>query len=74
MSQTPPDNNDAIIDLQMRIAYQDTMIDDLSSEVAALRAEIDVQQKQIHYLVANIKQIREGGGEIYDGNETPPHY
>jgi len=62
---------DRLIELEMRISYQDKMIDDLNSVVTELRQQIEkIEQKY-----GSLDEVL-GSANVKDASleETPPHY
>ncbi len=57
--------------LEMRIAYQDQTIEDLSQTITKQWTEFDKLNREIAKLYAQMEEIDNGGGEIVD---RPPHY
>lgn len=67
-------HHDEIVELQVRVAYQDDIIDGLNEQVASLNQQMDVLQKQMQYLVRSMRTLSAGDGDAPAANEPPPHY
>ena len=63
-----------VVELQVRLAYQDDIIDGLNEQVANLNQQMDVLQKQMQYLVRAMRTMADGDGDAPAANEPPPHY
>jgi SlyX protein len=63
-----------IVELQVRLAYQDDIIDGLNDQVATLNQQMDVLQKQMQYLVRSMRTLSDGDAAAPAANEPPPHY
>ena len=61
--------------LEMRIAYQDATIEQLSDLVYAQSREIDRLNERYQQLESRIGALAESeGGAVENLDETPPHY
>ncbi|MBS62185.1 SlyX family protein [Salinisphaera sp.] len=61
--------------LEMRIAYQDATIEQLSDLVYAQSREIDRLNERYQQLESRIGALAEAeGGAVQNLDETPPHY
>ena len=63
---------DAIIDLQSRLAFQEDHLDQLNAAVARQQLEIEALQRQLGALRQELREMaaaRPAGGE-----PPPPHY
>jgi len=68
-------NDDAVIDLQVRFAYQEEALQVLSETVARQQREIDALQLALRTLAERIARFGEGGGPAPTlAEERPPHY
>lgn len=63
-----------VVELQVRLAYQDDIIDGLNEQVANLNQQMDVLQKQMQYLVRSMRTMADSDGDAPAANEPPPHY
>ena len=59
--------------LEMRIAYQDATIEQLSDLVYAQSRDIDQLNERYTQLQSRIESLSEGG-DVQELDETPPHY
>lgn len=60
--------------LEMRIAYQDDTIDQLSDMVYAQSRELERLTQRCVQLESRIASLSNGSEEITPTDETPPHY
>jgi SlyX protein len=60
---------DKIVDLEVRIAYQDKLIAELDSVVVEFTRRLEVLERQV-------SDLRESAAErpVGPSNEAPPHY
>jgi SlyX protein len=63
----------ALMDLQMRLAFQDDEIADLSRTVARQQAELDGLRRGLEHLRALVARLAPAQGGP-PGHEVPPHY
>jgi SlyX protein len=63
----------ALMDLQMRLTYQDDEIADLSRTVARQQAELDGLRRELEHLRALLAALAPAQGGP-PGHEVPPHY
>jgi uncharacterized coiled-coil protein SlyX len=59
---------DRIIDLEIKLAYQDKKIGELEDLLRALALRLDTTEREL----AELKRAPAGGGEPVD--DRPPHY
>jgi uncharacterized coiled-coil protein SlyX len=62
-------NEDRIVDLEIKVAFQEKLIADLDGVVRALRAEVDALREDVAQLHA---ALAPHAGETVD--EKPPHW
>ncbi|MBD8524550.1 SlyX family protein [Pseudomarimonas arenosa] len=63
-----------IVDLEMRVAFQEHTIQELSDALAASRMETTVLERKLNNVMTDLKQLR---GLLYADPSTeppPPHY
>jgi SlyX protein len=60
--------------LEMRIAYQDEIIEDLNKTVIAQWKQIDALTRQIAGLIDRVQEAEHGGGSRGAPEPPPPHY
>jgi len=65
---------DAVIDMQMKIAYQEDLIEGLNQQIAALTNDMAAMQKQMQYVMTSVRSIGDLQGDAPAANEPPPHY
>lgn len=65
-----------LTELEIRIALQDDLLDELNRTIVKMRETIDLQQAQLRFLYAKINQNQEDNmGKPYRlTEEVPPHY
>jgi len=60
--------------LEMRLTYQDTMIEDLNTVIVAQWAKLDQMQNQIRRLEARLQDAQTSMGQNPYDEPPPPHY
>jgi len=60
--------------LEMRVAYQDRMIDDLNTVIVAQWSKIDQALGLIARLEARLRDAQEGAEPEGEPDRRPPHY
>jgi len=65
---------DKMAELEVRLAFQDELLDALNGTVARQQKEIDLLQQQIRLLYQQLKGMQSGGNDAPSGHEIPPHY
>lgn len=65
---------ETIIDLQSRLAFQESSLEDINLTVVRQQSEIEVLKKEIVRLMELVEDIRETQGDDVSGVELPPHY
>ena len=63
-----------IIDLQSRLAFQESYLEDINLIIVWQQSEIEVMKKEIVRLKELVEDIRETQGGDVSGVELPPHY
>lgn len=62
---------DRIVELEVRVAYQDKVIADLDEVLRAFTVRVEGLEREL----AELKQsLRDGAPEIGPANDKPPHY
>jgi SlyX protein len=69
----PSPTEERIEALEVRVAYQDQTIDELSATVADLWKQLRAQQRKIDLLEERLKAVQESGGPA-EPEPPPPHY
>ena len=64
--------NEHLVDLDVKLAYQERLIRDLDALVREFGARLDKTEREL----VQLKESMRGGGEVPMGpaNEPPPHY
>jgi len=65
---------DRITELEIKLAFQDDLLESLSQTVARQQQQIDLLQEQMRILYQQIKRDEPGGPGLPGGHEIPPHY
>jgi SlyX protein len=68
------DSSNRIDQLEIRIAYQDQVIDDLNKAVTEQWKQIDVLTKQVSILLQRIQEVEGQTGAPSGPEAPPPHY
>ena len=66
--------NETIIDLQTRLAFQESSLEDINLTVVRQQNEIEVMKREIVRLKDLVEDIREAQGPAGSAVELPPHY
>lgn len=66
--------DDRMAELEVRLAFQDELLDTLNTTVARQQRELDLLQQQMRVLYQQLKGINSGGNDAPAGYEIPPHY
>lgn len=66
-----PDHEDHLIDLEVKLAYQERLIKDLDALVREFGARLDKTQRDLEQLK---QSVRTGEVPMGPSNEPPPHY
>ena len=67
--------NETIMDLQTRLAFQESSLEDINLTVVRQQNEIEVMKREIVRLKDLVEDIREAQGPADRGAvELPPHY
>lgn len=67
-------NEEKINDLEIKIAYQEQSIQDLSDVLHTVQNRMDQMQRKIDELLEQAKSDGGDGVEYGPANEAPPHY
>ena len=66
---------DKIIELETKIAFQESMIQDLNETVVSLQSEMVFVNKRIQLLNDQLRQLQPSNNIAHASEETPPpHY
>lgn len=63
-----------IENLEIRIAYQDQVIDDLNKTIAAQWSEIDALKRRMAQLLDRVQDVESMRGGPNQPEPPPPHY
>lgn len=63
-----------LIDLEMKVAFQEDTIDSLSDEIALLNELIDRQRTQLEYVASKIGEMSQTPQGTEAPEPPPPHY
>jgi SlyX protein len=67
-------NDDQIVEMQIKIAFQEDLIQELNQIVISQQAQIDQLNKAFSVVNARITSICAEIGYVNQGEEIPPHY
>lgn len=65
---------DRIIDIEIKVARQEDMLDALNQIVYRQQKKIDELEALCSALATHIKEVRQTAAERNPANERPPHY
>jgi SlyX protein len=71
---TPMTNEDRLVDIEIKIARQEDLVDTLNRTVYQQQKKIDELEALCAALVRHIKEIREAASDAAPAHEKPPHY
>jgi len=63
-----------LVDLEMKVAFQEDTIDSLSDEIALLNELIDKQRTQLEYVASKIGEMVQAPMGSQTPEPPPPHY
>jgi SlyX protein len=67
-------NDDRLMDIEIKIARQEDLVDTLNQMVYQQQTKIDQLEKMIKALAMHLKAMPSGVGDVNPANEKPPHY
>jgi len=67
-------DEERLIDLEIRIARQDDLLDELNRTVYKQQQKIDQLEKLCAELARRLKELASSAGQGMPANERPPHY
>jgi SlyX protein len=67
-------NGDRLMDIEIKIARQEDLLDTLNQMVYQQQTKIDQLEKMFNALAAHLKAMPSGEGDVSPANEKPPHY
>lgn len=65
---------DRLVDIEIKIARQEDLVDTLNKTVYAQQKKIDELETLCTALARHIREIRDAAGSGGPANEKPPHY
>ena len=74
MLRSGPLDEQRLIDLETKIAYQENTIQELNDAVCEQRQQVDQLAATCKYLVDRIKSVEDMAGDASSQVEKPPHY
>lgn len=63
-----------ITELEVQLAHQTTMVDELSDMVAKQWDEIDLLKKQLNRMTGRLEQVEQTMPKSSGDDQPPPHY
>lgn len=66
--------DDRLIDIETKLSYQESLLDQLNSIIIKQQAELDVLKRSLKNLQERIALLNEASSENNNINELPPHY
>lgn len=66
--------NDRVTDLEVKVAFQDDLLEALNQTVAAQQRQLDLLQDELRLIYQQIKSLQAAGLPAEPVDETPPHY
>lgn len=67
-------NEDRIVDIEIKVARQEDLLDTLNQQVYQQQKKIDELEALCAALARRLKDVVSGGNEAGAANERPPHY
>lgn len=67
-------SEERFIDLEMRLAHQDQMLNELNDVVTAQQAKIMQLEELCNALIQRVRAVGDGATDGDAGDERPPHY
>jgi SlyX protein len=67
-------NEERLIDLETKVAYQEQAIGDLSDVIYRQQKQIDQLERLCNTLTDRVQEMAEAAGSDKGGYEKPPHY
>ena len=65
---------DRFIDIEIKLAYQEHMVESLNQRVYEQQQQIDKLEQMVAALVQHVRSQAESGGGGGAAHEPPPHY
>ena len=67
-------NDDRIIELEIKVAYQEDLLQELNKIVGQQQQQIDRLESTCRLLNERIKRVSIESGSAENSDEVPPHY
>jgi SlyX protein len=67
-------SEDRLVDIEVKLAHQDQLLDDLNDVVTQQQAKIMQLEELCDSLVARVRSIGEALPDESEADERPPHY
>lgn len=65
---------DRLVDIEIKIARQEDLVDTLNKTVYAQQRKIDELETLCAALARHLREVRQAASEGSSANEKPPHY
>ncbi|WP_083893607.1 SlyX family protein, partial [Herbaspirillum sp. B65] len=66
--------DDRLIDIEMKIAHQEDLVDELNQTVYRQQKKIEELEMLLHALAKRFKELSDTSQDRAAANEKPPHY
>ena len=63
--------DDPIVDIEIRLAYQDKLVADLDEVVQSLAKRLELLERRVSAMALSLRDMPE---DVGPADETPPHY
>ena len=67
-------NNDRLTDLEIKLAFQEDLVDSLNQVVTAQQRELELLQGQVRLLYQQLKSLQPSDISSVADEAPPPHY
>ena len=67
-------NNDRLTDLEIKLAFQEDLVDSLNQVVTAQQRELELLQGQVRLLYQQLKSLQPSDIASAGDEAPPPHY
>jgi SlyX protein len=67
-------NEERLVDIETKIAYQEDLLQALNRVVSEQQKQIDQLELTCNALTARVRELTEAGGSSITQDEKPPHY
>ena len=72
MLGTAVEHEDRFVDIEIKLAQQEDLVDSLNTTVYQQARRIDQLEAMVHQLAEHLRGLQEAGQN--PGNDRPPHY